>query len=84
MLVFGGVPSLKLTAKAPEHNPLEKEVLIGNHHFQGRSVSFGECILGFDRSFKFAKGICGFHAGLFHETIPRIEKSWWALGGHDN
>ena len=30
---FLDAPSLKLTAKAPENNPLEKEIPIGNHHF---------------------------------------------------
>ncbi len=37
------LPSLKLTAKAPENRPLEKDIPIGNHHFQGRTVSFREC-----------------------------------------
>ena len=32
------LPSLKLTAKAPENGgPFEKEIPIGNHHFQGLS-----------------------------------------------
>ncbi len=29
---------------APENNPLEREIPIGNHHFKGRTVSFRECI----------------------------------------
>ncbi len=28
---------------APENRPLEKEIPIGNHHFQGRTLSFREC-----------------------------------------
>ena len=31
---------------APENRPLEKEISIGNHHFWGRAVSFGEVGLG--------------------------------------
>ena len=30
---------------APENRPLEKEIPIGNHHFQGRTVTFREGIL---------------------------------------
>ena len=30
------------TTIAPENRPLEKEIPIGNHHFQGRTVSFRE------------------------------------------
>ena len=38
--------TLPETNIAPENRPLEKEILIGNHHFQGRTVSFreGSCL----------------------------------------
>ena len=35
--------TLPETNIAPENRPLEKEIPIGNHHFQGRAVSFREC-----------------------------------------
>ena len=36
--------TLPKTNISPENRPLEKEIPIGNHHFQGRSVSFREGI----------------------------------------
>ena len=30
---MNSLPSLKLTANAPENRPLEKKIPIGNHHF---------------------------------------------------
>ena len=44
---IGLVSSLKLTyaPKIPENRPLEKEIPIGNHHFQGRAVSFRESVM---------------------------------------
>ena len=37
LVVSGCTPHVTLpkTKIAPEHRPLEKEILIGNHHFQG-------------------------------------------------
>jgi len=37
----GHLPSLKLTAKAPENRPLEKEIPIGNHPFLGAMFQGG-------------------------------------------
>ena len=39
------LPSLKLTAKAPENGSLEDDFPFGKPYFQGRTVSFRECIL---------------------------------------
>ena len=39
------VSSLKLTAKAPENGPSQKETSIPTIHFQVRTVSFRGCIL---------------------------------------
>ena len=41
---------------APENRPLEKEIPIGNHHFQGRAVSFRECI-SFKNLYVFFSGL---------------------------
>ena len=38
------IPSLKLTAKAPENGWLEDDFPFGKPYFQGRTVSFRECI----------------------------------------
>ena len=39
-VIFGTLPETNI---APENRPLEKEIPIGNHHFEGY-VSFRECI----------------------------------------
>ena len=41
-----GLASLKLTAKAPENKPLEKEIPIGNHNFLGAMLVLGSVALG--------------------------------------
>ena len=44
MLILGGVPSLKKTAKAPENGWLEDEFPFGKPYLQGQAVSFREGI----------------------------------------
>ena len=61
--------TLPKTNMAPENRPLEKELPIGNHHFQGQTVSFREC--KFRESSK-RPSILGFHCSL-------QGPSWWVL-----
>ena len=71
MLIFQGVPSLKLAANAPENRPSQKETSIPTIHFQVQAVSFGEgnsfhsekCkTRGGSKSGSFGEGI-GYHEG---------------------
>ena len=45
LLVSGSLPSLKLTARAPENGWLEYWFPFGMAYFQGRTVSFRESTL---------------------------------------
>ena len=61
------VASLKLTAKAPENRPSQKETSIPTIHFQGRTVSFREC-----------NGSVGYGLLLVGQSEVSIAQIWFA------
>ena len=88
MLIFQGVPSLKLTANAPENRPSQKETSIPTIHFQVQAVSFREgnsfhsekCkTRGSSKPGSFGEGI-GYHEGD-NKKQQKIHGSKGELGG---
>ena len=53
------VPSLKLTANAPENGWLEDEISIGDGLFGGQTVSFRECMFCGPKMDSLKAGRCG-------------------------